>query len=226
MESAPHPSPTLPPTSRPPPSPPAAPPPLTPTVNAAKPAKFFAVGTVSRLSRDRRFSERVLATSTTGLAPETVMVSSSDPTFIDAFTFAVKPVVSSMSSRLYVLKPGSAKVTMYLPGRSSTISYRPWLSVVTARLCSIRAGLVAVTVTPGSTAPVLSVACPAIAVRADCDQTGDAVRTATTRALHKQLDTARMGQLLSVAPCSAKPQPHEENRRRRDRYRRESDGRF
>ena len=44
--------------------------------------------------------------STSGLAPVTVTVSSSAPTRMSAFTVAVNPPVSSMPSRLTVLKPG------------------------------------------------------------------------------------------------------------------------
>src|SRR5436309_3197119 len=44
----------------------------------------------------------------------------------------------------------------------STILYRPWLSVTTARTCSMRAGLDASTVTPGNAAPVVSVTAPAM----------------------------------------------------------------
>ena len=50
--------------------------------------------------------------STTGLAPETVTVSSSAPTLRSAFTVAVKVAGSSMPSRLTVENPGSVKVTV------------------------------------------------------------------------------------------------------------------
>ena len=50
--------------------------------------------------------------STIGVAPETVIVSSSAPTCMSAFTFAVNPVVSSMPSRLTALKPASVNVTV------------------------------------------------------------------------------------------------------------------
>ena len=51
-------------------------------------------------------------TSMTGLAPETVTVSSTAPTVIVASTFAEKPVAISMPSRTNVLKPGSVNVTV------------------------------------------------------------------------------------------------------------------
>ena len=50
-------------------------------------------------------------TSTTGAWPETVIVSSTEPSFISASTVAVNEPVSSMPSRLKVLKPGSVNVT-------------------------------------------------------------------------------------------------------------------
>ena len=48
----------------------------------------------------------------TGLAPETVTVSSTAPTVIVASTLAENPVVISMPSRMNVLKPGSTNVTV------------------------------------------------------------------------------------------------------------------
>jgi len=60
-------------------------------------------------------------TSTTGAVPVTVMVSSTVPTRISPFTVAVNAVVSSTPSRLKVLNPGRVKVTVYVPGRKSTI---------------------------------------------------------------------------------------------------------
>ena len=49
-------------------------------------------------------------TSITGDAPETVTVSSTAPTAMVTSTFAVNPVVSSIPSRMKVLKPGSVNV--------------------------------------------------------------------------------------------------------------------
>ena len=50
-------------------------------------------------------------TSTTGVWPVTVIVSSTAPSFISASTVAVNEPVSSMPSRLNVLNPGSVNVT-------------------------------------------------------------------------------------------------------------------
>src|SRR5262245_11871506 len=104
------------------------------------------------------------STSTIGLAPETVIVSSSDPTFISALTVAVKLAGSSSPSRLYVLKPGSVNVTVYTPGRRSTMLYTPRSSLTTARIFSISSELAASTVTPGRTAPLVSFTTPVIAL--------------------------------------------------------------
>src|SRR5262249_32076240 len=69
---------------------------------------------------------------------------------------------SSRPSRLNVLKPGSVNVTEYVPGRSSVIRYSPFSSVIVERTFSISAGLAASTVTPGSTAPDVSLTTPVI----------------------------------------------------------------
>jgi len=61
---------------------------------------------------------------------------------------------SSRPSRLIVENPGSVKVSVYTPGRRSTMRYPPLASVTTERVFSMRTGLAASTVTPGSTAPV------------------------------------------------------------------------
>src|SRR5262245_17598813 len=72
-----------------------------------------------------------------------------------------------MPSRLSVVKPARLKVTTYVPGRTSTILYCPSPSVTTVRTFSIRAGLAASTITPGSTAPDVSLTTPAIPL-GDC----------------------------------------------------------
>src|SRR5262249_51236493 len=59
-------------------------------------------------------------------------------------------------------KPGSSKPTLYSPGGIAAKRYCPW-SLVTSVRVPIIAGLVIVTVTPGSTAFVLSVTMPFMA---------------------------------------------------------------
>src|SRR3954462_547511 len=60
-----------------------------------------------------------------------------------------------------------------MPGRRFSILYAPLASVVTDRTFSINAGLLASTVTPGSTAPVASLTTPANALCA-CAVAGSA----------------------------------------------------
>ena len=81
-------------------------------MSVAYPGSDLPVGSVSSRSRDRTCCVRTFCVSTTGLAPDTVMVSSSAPTRMSAFTVAVNPVVSSTPSRLTVLNPASVNVTV------------------------------------------------------------------------------------------------------------------
>jgi hypothetical protein len=104
----------------------------------------------------------VLWTSTIGVSPVTVIVSSIAPTRSSAFTDATNDPVSSMPSRLTVLKPGTVNVTAYRPGCRFSIRYWPLSSVTADRSFSISAGLAASTVTPGSTAPEVSRTAPAM----------------------------------------------------------------
>ena len=55
---------------------------------------------------------RTFCASTTGLAPVTVIVSSTAPTRISALTVGVKPADSSIPSRRTVEKPVSVNVTV------------------------------------------------------------------------------------------------------------------
>ena len=54
----------------------------------------------------------VLCTSTIGVSPVTVIVSSTAPTRRSAFTVATKLPVSTIPSRLTALNPGSVNVTV------------------------------------------------------------------------------------------------------------------
>src|SRR5262249_60646979 len=62
--------------------------------------------------------------------------------------------------RTTVAKPVSENAIRYVPGRKSTMVYRPSPSVTTLRALSINTGLDASTVTPGSTAPLVSLMTP------------------------------------------------------------------
>ena len=62
-------------------------------------------------------------TSTIDASPVTVIVSSTAPTRSSAGTVATNDPVSSMPSRLTVLKPVSVNVTVYVPGRRLSMRY-------------------------------------------------------------------------------------------------------
>src|ERR1043165_3718891 len=79
---------------------------------------------------------------------------------MSALIVALNEPVSSMPSRLTVLKPVSVNVTEYVPGRRSTMRYVPVPSLTADRVFSISAGLEASTVTPGRTAPDASFTTP------------------------------------------------------------------
>ncbi len=71
----------------------------------------------------------------------------------------MKPSEIWTPPRLTVLKPASSKVSSYTPGGTAGNRYEPF-SFVTCVCVPIIDGLVAVTVTPGSTAPLLSATRP------------------------------------------------------------------
>src|SRR6185436_9580943 len=110
----------------------------------------------SSTSRSRTRAVVVLDTSTTGEAPETVIVSSRAPTPSSALSVAVNSDGSTRPSRLNVLKPGSVNVTEYVPGRRSAMRYEPSLSVTADLTFSIKTSLEASMVTPGIAAPDVS----------------------------------------------------------------------
>jgi hypothetical protein len=89
-----------------------------PPTSGARWSRPARAGRRTAVRRLDRISSRVMTcafvalwTSTTGEAPDTVTVSSSPPTFISAFTVAVKSVGNRISSRLTVEKPVSENVT-------------------------------------------------------------------------------------------------------------------
>src|SRR3989304_526553 len=103
-----------------------------------------------------------LTTSTTGDSPVTVIVSSTPPTRRSASTRAANEPLSSIPGRSTVANPGSLNLTTYVPGRRSSIRYWPPASVTVERTFSMSASLDASTVTPGSTAPDVSLTEPVI----------------------------------------------------------------
>src|SRR5580765_5513650 len=130
------------------------------------------VSTTSRLA---------LWTSTTGVSPVTVIVSAIAPTFRSALMVAVNEPVSSTPSRLTVVNPPNVNVIEYVPGRRSTMRYKPAPSVTALFVFSMRTGLAASTVTPGSTAPEASFTTPAIEAWAN---SAAGTRTTRTNALN------------------------------------------
>ena len=96
-----------------------------PGVIDAYPPSSLLMGSANSTSRVTIFCWTTFWTSTTGLWADTVTVSSSWPTRKSALIAAVKFDVSSMPCRLTVLKPVIVNVTVYVPGRRSTILYWP-----------------------------------------------------------------------------------------------------
>src|SRR6185503_11394434 len=92
----------------------------------------------------------------------TVMVSRCEASSISTFTVAVKPSVTRTLSWTTFAKPCSSNVILYSPGVTAANRYCP-CSLVTSLRVPIIAGLEITTVTPGSTALVLSVTVPFIA---------------------------------------------------------------
>jgi hypothetical protein len=99
-------------------------------------------------------------TSTAGVSPTTVIVSETAPTRMSALILVTPPPVTSTASRMTVVNPWSVNVTLYMPGGRSVMRYRPVESLVADRTFSISTGLVASTLTPGSTAPDASLTTP------------------------------------------------------------------
>ncbi len=66
-------------------------------------------------------SRLVLATSTIGVSPVTVIVSCTPPTRISPFTVVTAVPLMMRPSLFTVAKPGSVNVTEYVPGRRSSI---------------------------------------------------------------------------------------------------------
>src|SRR5947207_3137016 len=142
----------------------------------------FEIGSWSSTLSEKTLRESTFCVSTSGVSPVTVNVSASAPTPSSALTCAVKPVVSSMPSRLTVVNPPSENVTLYTPGTRLMIRYAPLSSVVTVRVRSMSAGLDASTVTPGSTPPDASRTTPAmLPLSAVCARTGVGARAEHTR---------------------------------------------
>ena len=168
----------------------------TPGMSAARFENDLPVGIASITSRVITDCWATLCVSTIGDAALTVMVSETSPTRMSALTVAVKPVESSIPSRLTVLNPGRVKVTTYTPGLRSTMLYSPWPSVTTVRTFSISAGLEASTVTPGRTRPVASRTTPAMLL--DCWAAAARATSSAQRTRHARLPTKTLRTRLHI----------------------------
>src|SRR6185503_2307872 len=153
------------------------------------------VGIASIASRFSTCACDAVVTSTTGEEAETVIDSSSEPTFISALIAAVKFAGRSTLSRFTLANPGRLNVTTYCPGRRSTILYWPLPSVTTDRVFSISTSLPASTVTPGNTAPDVSLTTPTIALCAKLDAGKNATTPAATSAI-----TPALMQVIEIPP--------------------------
>ena len=118
-----------------------------------------ALGSDSSVLLSKLVWTRVAVVSIVGDSPTTVVTSSTLLTARVGLTVAVKPMPMRMSSRTTVRKPDISKVTLYVPAGRPGKRYRPWALLVTVCAPS-SAGLVAVTATPGTTAPLSSTTCP------------------------------------------------------------------
>ena len=86
--------------------------PVTPGTSSMMPFQLLAAGVFATSSPLRICWRAAFCTSTTGVSPVTVIVSSSAPTFMSALICTVPEPASSMPSRLTVLKPVSENVTV------------------------------------------------------------------------------------------------------------------
>jgi len=112
-------------------------------------------------------------------------------------TVAENAAGRSRPSRLTVANPGSDRVTVYVPGRRSMTLYNPCVSVTTDRTFSMRTGLDASTVTPGSTSPLSSLTTPtmllwATATAGTSPSTPKAITTTTANMTRGLISTSRL----------------------------------
>src|ERR1043166_3024719 len=115
-------------------------------------------------------------------------------------TVATNVPVSSTPSRLTVLKPVNENGPEFGPGHRSTMRYWPVASVATDRTFSIRTGLAASTVTPGSTPPETSLTTPAIAA---CAKTTAGRRSSNDRSRTDRVTTFDTIHFSSNRPSAA-----------------------
>ena len=115
----------------------------------------------------------------------------------------VKSVRSSTASNRAVLKPDSENVIVYVPGLRSTMRYVPSAPVTSLLLPSMSTGLATSTVTPGSTAPLVSLTVP---VNPLCAYASGEART--TRAQTRIADLQPRLTIPDIAPPLRVEQPN------------------
>src|ERR1700692_444451 len=157
---------------------------------------FRAVGRASMSARVNTSGWATFSTSTVATMAFTSTVCPTDPGFMSASTGTVIFAGTSTCS-LTEVNPSIVKVTVYVPGRTSTMEYRPSLLVVTVRDLSISASLAASTLTPAMTAPELSFATPAIVL---CAEAVDENRERTTKAARTYVADFTVMLLPSIRP--------------------------
>ena len=92
---------------------------LTPGISSAYDHMLRPVGIASCVSRVMTSMRCTCCTSTTGVSPDTVMVSSTEPTAMTASSGIATSAPRMSWSRTRVPKPGRVNVTVYSPGRRS-----------------------------------------------------------------------------------------------------------
>ena len=92
---------------------------FTPGIRSAYDHMLRPVGIASCVSRVMTSMRCTCCTSTTGVSPETVMVSSTEPTDITASMGRATSAPRMSWSRTSVPNPGRVKTTVYSPGRRS-----------------------------------------------------------------------------------------------------------
>jgi hypothetical protein len=107
---------------------------------------------------------------------------------------------------LRVLKPGSSKVSVYVPGGIAGKRYIP-SALVTTDCTPIMLGLVALTVTPGSTALLVSVTLPVIVpVELAPPPCANAGAVASRHAASTANRTGNLRPLMNILPLSKEQQ--------------------
>src|SRR6185503_16559393 len=169
----------------------------TPGVCAATAHASREPGSSASRSLSKLLATLVDCTSTTGVAPLTVMLSLSPPGLNSTFTVAMKPTPTRIPSRAIAPNPASSKASLWSPIGTLEKRKKPFWSV-TETLVPINDGPESVTVTPGSTDLVLSVTVPLIAPVVEV--TVWAIAGGAMHASMTMRDTMRVTRAISAPP--------------------------